>query len=80
MNKGKFAIGAAIGAIAGIIAGVLTAPKSGKDTRADIKSKAVELKNEAVKKGETAKRKSTKIASEVKAKVAETKNGSHSKK
>ncbi len=31
-----FLVGAAIGAVGGAIAGVLTAPKSGKDTRADI--------------------------------------------
>ena len=44
MVKGKFAIGAIIGAAAGIVAGVLTAPKSGKQTRGDIKKKAAELK------------------------------------
>lgn len=43
----KFAIGAIIGAVAGVVAGVLTAPKSGKETRADIKSKATELKDKA---------------------------------
>lgn len=39
---GKLAIGAAIAAAAGYIAGLLTAPKSGKETRADIKKKANE--------------------------------------
>jgi gas vesicle protein len=43
-NKGDllklFAIGAALSAIAGYVAGILTAPKSGKETRADIKDKA----------------------------------------
>jgi gas vesicle protein len=38
----KFAVGAAITAVAGYVAGVLTAPKSGKDTRKDIKNKATE--------------------------------------
>jgi gas vesicle protein len=38
----KVAIGAAISAAVGYIAGILTAPKSGKETRADIKNKAVE--------------------------------------
>ena len=42
MSKGKFALGALVGAVAGVIAGVLTAPKSGKETRADIKKKAGE--------------------------------------
>ncbi|MCA9328038.1 YtxH domain-containing protein [Candidatus Saccharibacteria bacterium] len=38
----KVAIGAALSAVAGYIAGVLTAPKSGKETREDIKTKANE--------------------------------------
>lgn len=50
MNKGKIALGTIIGVAAGIVAGVLTAPKSGKETRADLKEKATELKNEAKKK------------------------------
>ena len=33
----KFAIGAALAALAGYLAGILTAPKSGKETRSDIK-------------------------------------------
>ena len=39
---GKLAIGAVIAAAAGYIAGLLTAPKSGKETREDIKRKANE--------------------------------------
>lgn len=34
----KFAIGTLIAAVAGYLAGILTAPKSGKETRDDIKS------------------------------------------
>lgn len=45
-NKGdavkKFAIGAGIAAGIGYLAGILTAPKSGKETRQDIKDKASE--------------------------------------
>ena len=37
----KFAIGAVIAAAAGYVAGILTAPKSGKETRQDIKETAV---------------------------------------
>lgn len=52
-NNGKtirnFAIGAALSAIAGYIAGILTAPKSGKETREDIKNKAVETYSTAEK-------------------------------
>jgi gas vesicle protein len=36
----KFAVGAVLAAAAGYIAGLLTAPKSGKETREDIKSTA----------------------------------------
>jgi len=38
----KVAVGAAISAAVGYLAGILTAPKSGKETRADIKNKAME--------------------------------------
>ncbi|MFZ1361004.1 MAG: YtxH domain-containing protein [Candidatus Saccharimonadales bacterium] len=47
MSK-KFAFGAIIGMVAGIVAGVLTAPKSGKETRDEIKARAQELKDKAV--------------------------------
>jgi gas vesicle protein len=36
----KLAIGTGVAAAAGFVAGVLTAPKSGKETRADLKSAA----------------------------------------
>lgn len=44
MGKG-IAIGAGVGILAGVIAGVLFAPKSGEDTRADIKNYLVEMKD-----------------------------------
>lgn len=41
MGKAKnFAIGTAVAALAGYVAGVLTAPKSGKETRNELKSSA----------------------------------------
>lgn len=43
----KVAIGAAIAAVAGYVTGILTAPKSGKETRADIKDTAIKGKAEA---------------------------------
>ncbi len=46
----KFAIGAVVAAVAGYIAGILTAPKSGKQTRKDIKDQALKTKSEAEKK------------------------------
>ncbi len=48
-NSGKLALGAAIGAAAGYVAGILTAPKSGKDTRSDIKDAANKAITEAEK-------------------------------
>ena len=65
MSK-KFAFGAVIGVVAGVVAGVLTAPKSGKETRADIQSKALELKDKAVDTSEVAKEKATKTAEDLK--------------
>lgn len=38
-------IGATVGVLAGVIAGVLFAPKSGKQTRADIKDYILEMKD-----------------------------------
>lgn len=40
MARRKLIIGAVIGAAVGLVAGILTAPKSGKNTRKDIVSKA----------------------------------------
>ncbi len=45
----KVAIGSSVAAVAGYVAGVLTAPKSGKQTRSDIKSAANNTVNEAEK-------------------------------
>lgn len=44
-----FAIGALVSALAGYVAGILTAPKSGRETREDIKSKANETYSAAEK-------------------------------
>lgn len=43
----RFALGALVGLAAGVIAGVLTAPKSGRETRADLKQKAADMKVKA---------------------------------
>ena len=52
MSKGKFALGAIFGAVVGVVAGVLAAPKSGKETRKDLKNKAESLKRDAMDKAE----------------------------
>jgi len=45
----RFALGTLFAAAAGYIAGILTAPKSGKETRADVKDAATKSVNEAEK-------------------------------
>jgi gas vesicle protein len=45
----KFAIGAALSAAAGYIAGVLTAPKSGRETREELKQTAADTYSAAEK-------------------------------
>lgn len=52
MNKSttkKIAVGALVAGAAGYLAGILTAPKSGKETRKDIKNKAEATTAEAEK-------------------------------
>jgi gas vesicle protein len=46
-NAQKLAVGSVIAAAAGYVAGVLTAPKSGKETRDDIKNAAAKGVNNA---------------------------------
>ncbi|MDB5162876.1 MAG: exported protein of unknown function [Candidatus Saccharibacteria bacterium] len=65
MAKGNLAIGAVIGAIAGFVSGVLLAPKSGKETRQEIKDGANKAKDVTVEKAEELKGKATKIANDV---------------
>ena len=69
MSKRKFVLGALFSTVAGIVDGVLTAPKSGKETRADLKKKANELKNEAGEKAEKVKAKGEKVYSDVRNKA-----------
>jgi gas vesicle protein len=42
-------VGAGLGILAGVIAGVLLAPKSGKETRADLSKYAAEMKEKIAK-------------------------------
>jgi gas vesicle protein len=48
-NLKRLAVGSTVAAAAGYVAGVLTAPKSGKTTRADIRAAAERSRNEAEK-------------------------------
>ena len=65
MAKGKFAIGALIGVAAGFVAGILTAPKSGKETRDELKTKATQKKEEVVAKGKEVRSKAGDVAEDV---------------
>lgn len=71
MSKAKVALGAAFGAVAGFVTGVLLAPKSGKDTRQDIKDVATQSKETALEKAGEAKDYAGQKAQEVKAKAEE---------
>jgi gas vesicle protein len=73
-TKGKLGIGLIIGAVAGAIAGFLTAPKSGKETRDDIKRRAGQAKDEAGKRVDEAKQKAGEVAEEAKKTVDRAKN------
>lgn len=55
MSRTRLAVGVVLGAVVGIAVGVLTAPKAGKETRAGIKEKATELKQESRQYTEQAK-------------------------
>jgi gas vesicle protein len=72
MAKGKkFGLGILIGAAAGVVTGLLTAPKSGKETRKDLKNKAGELKGTAERKLKEAHKELDKLSNEAKDKAKE---------
>lgn len=76
----KLAIGAIVGAAVGVVAGILTAPKSGKETRDDIKEKADDLKLQAVAKKDAALERAEEAVAAVKAKAEDVFQSSDSKK
>ena len=65
MTKGKVLLGTIIGVAAGFVTGLLTAPKSGKETRAELKQKAEVKKTEAIAKGKEVRSKAGNIAGDV---------------
>lgn len=71
MAKGKWALGAVIGAVAGFVSGVLLAPKSGKETREDVKKAGVKAKDDIAAEVDKVKTATTKKTQEVKAKTEE---------
>jgi len=66
MAKGKFALGAVFGAVAGFVSGILLAPKSGKETREDLKKATEDTKESVVEKAEQARAVAEKKAKEAK--------------
>jgi gas vesicle protein len=72
MKANKLAIGAIIGAAAGVVAGVLTAPKSGKETREDIKNKATEAKDMVATRKDDLVFKAEEFVDDVRVKAADT--------
>jgi gas vesicle protein len=71
MKSSKIAIGAIVGAGIGIVAGILTAPKSGRETRDDIKRKADDLKGQANAKKDSLLFKAEEISDEVRTKATD---------
>ncbi len=71
----RFAIGAVVAAAAGYVAGILTAPKSGKETRKDIKDTAVRTYNAAEKELKTLHTELSKLMDEAGKKANEFKGG-----
>mgnify|MGYP005812351417 CR=1 FL=1 len=67
----RFAVGAAFAAAAGYLAGILTAPKSGKETRSDIKEAAQRTYSEAEKQLKEAHTELSKTLEEVRAKTGD---------
>ena len=68
-NTGKkLAVGALVAGAAGYVAGILTAPKSGKETRQDIKDKAEDVKDEAAAKLQAAHDELDELLSQAKSK------------
>ena len=66
-NSIGFGLGLLTGMIGGIVAAILLAPKSGEDTRADLATKAIAIKNNLPKRIESAKKKSIRSIERTKA-------------
>ncbi len=69
MSKQKLGLGIVIGSVVGVIAGLLTAPKSGKETREDIKKRAQEVKGSLERKLKDAHKELGTLSEELKEKA-----------
>lgn len=70
-NASKFAIGALLAAVVGFVTGILTAPKSGKETRQDIKDTTGKIVAEAEKELKDLKTQLDKFMGQAKTKAGE---------
>ena len=73
-KKGGFAAGALLGAAVGAVAALLYAPKSGEETRADLKKKAQDMKDQAQTEADKALKKANQVKDDVAAKAERMKN------
>jgi len=71
----RFAVGAVVAAAAGYVAGILTAPKSGKETREDIKETAVRTYTAAEKELKVLHTQLSKLVGEASKKAGQLKGG-----
>jgi gas vesicle protein len=68
---GAFLIGFVVGGLAGAMAALMLAPQSGEETRALIKDKSIELRDQAAKQAELVSSKATEYAGVAKTKATE---------
>ena len=72
-EKKGLAIGAVFGAIVGVVAGILFAPKSGKETRKDIKTATDKTLNKAKEEAEKLHEEVTELLQKVESKLKDVK-------
>lgn len=73
-NKRNVAVGTLLVAAAGYVAGLLTAPKSGRETRKDIRNAALKAKSEGERKLKTAHSELNVLLAEATLKASRSKN------
>lgn len=73
MSKINVAVGAVFGAVVGFVTGVLVAPKSGKETREDLKNAANSAKDKTVEVAHDVARRGKEAVSDVGTKAEELK-------
>lgn len=76
---GAFLIGFVVGGLTGAAVSLLFAPKSGEETRALIKERAIELREKATETAQSAAEQVNSIASEARIKIEELANLAKSK-